>query len=115
MARSKPTGLFRKGFLGRGAAPPGLVAGNEPRDLAPSRPLSFVGFVVFTGQKGTFPVAHPLFLLSVLWPIVSDCMLAPCKCAPKSCGAASEISPPEIGLEGRERSDSNPGVHILRR
>lgn len=32
--------LFCEGFLGRGAAKPGMVTGNEPRNQAPSRPLS---------------------------------------------------------------------------
>lgn len=59
MAVSKPPSLGRKGFLGRGAAKPGMVTGNEPRDQAPSRPLSFVGSAVFTGQKGTSSIAHP--------------------------------------------------------
>lgn len=70
MVRGKSPSLFREGFLGRGAAQPRMVAGNELRDQAPSRPLSFVGFAVFTGQNGTFPIAHPSFLLS-LWLIVS--------------------------------------------
>lgn len=70
MALRKPPSLGRKGFPGRGAAKPGMVTGNEPRDRAPSRPLSFVGSAVFTGQKGTSSIAHPLFLLCLLWFIV---------------------------------------------
>lgn len=70
MARSEPASLGSKGFRGRGAAKPGMVTGNEPRDQAPSRPLSFVGSVAATGQKGTSSVAHPLFLLYPLWLIV---------------------------------------------
>lgn len=75
VAFGKPPDLSRKGFRGRGAANPEMVTGNEPRVQALSRPLSFVGFAVFAGQKGTFYVAHPPFppLLSLAHSFMTSC------------------------------------------